>query len=209
MSSSETLEGIELRDLQTEAPAAPTREEFAEIRDFEHMSTAPVPLPSREEAFRDGFAEGEMVGRQAALKELEPVIAELRTLAAALGSVRVQRLAEAESDLIDVACEVTRRILHGELAQDGDTVVRLARACVREAADDGPLVVRAAAEDLDLLRTHAPDLEVDLAEGEIRIEPDPSVERGGVVVESRRRCYDGRPERILRDVAERLGEETP
>lgn len=205
MSTSESLPRAQLHSLQDELPE-PTAEDFAEFAEHEWISTAPADVPTADEAYRNGFSEGEQAGRSAALKELEPIVAELSSITRSLAAVRALRLAEAESELIDVAREIAQRILHGELQQDGDSVVRLARACIQEASDDGELVLRAAPADLELLRTHAPDLEVDLAEGQLRIEPDGSIEPGGVVVESPRRCYDGRATRVLQDAAERAAE---
>jgi flagellar biosynthesis/type III secretory pathway protein FliH len=206
MSTSEPRQP-ELLDLRAKLPASPARG-FVEQAQFERLSTAPPRTPSRDEIFQSGVAEGERLGRSAAMKELEPVIAELREIGRALAGVREQRLAAVEAELIEVATELARRILHGELAQPRDAVVRMARACVEEAADEGALVLRAAAADVELLRTHAAELAHDLAEGSITIQADPALEAGGVVLESRTRCYDGRPARVLNAARARAGEET-
>jgi flagellar biosynthesis/type III secretory pathway protein FliH len=132
------------------------------------------------------------------------VIEQLRVIAGSLEHLRRQRLADAEAELAQVAAEIASRILHGELVQPGDSSLRMARACIAEAAGDGPLVLRVAPSDLELLRAHLPELELDLSEHELRIEPAPEIATGGVVLETRSRCYDGRPQRILADAVRRL-----
>ena len=111
----------------------------------------------------------------------------------------MKRLEAAESDLLDVATEVARRVLRGELEQSEDVVLRLARSCIEEAKSEGALVLRVSPGDLERVRAHLPDLEAELADGEIRLQGDPAIARGCVVLETARGCYDGRPDRILDD----------
>jgi flagellar assembly protein FliH len=181
--------------------------DFTERTEFPRAERRIETEPTAEEAYRAGLTEGEQRGREAALKEVAPAIAELRRLAASLTHLREQRIADAEQDLVEVATEMARRILHGELRQDTDSVLRLARACVQEAGESEPLVLHVAVEDVDLVRTHLPDLASELAEAELRIEPDATIPRGSVVLEAGSRCYEGRPERILAQARAQLATE--
>jgi flagellar assembly protein FliH len=185
---------VALPDLRGELrpPPAPAFEPGS----FEAIA-ARAPRLSADDAYAQGLAEGERRGRDEAVKELVPVIAELREIARALGSVRSRRLAELERELVDLACELARRVLHGELALGGDAVARLARALIEAAADEERLVLRCAPSDVDLLRAHATELELDLADGGVQLAPDATLAPGNVVLETARRCYDARPERVL------------
>jgi flagellar assembly protein FliH len=203
MSSSRLLERLVLTDLTREAPPA-QRAGFEERVEFDRIERGPIREITPQEAYQSGLAEGERLGRQAATKELVPVIEELRALGRAMALVRAERLQAAEADVVCVATELARRILHGELAQDGDTVVRLARACIQEASQDGPAVLHVHPEDLDLVRTHAHELVLDLADAELEITPDAGIARGSCVLETPTRCFDGRPEHALETALARL-----
>jgi flagellar biosynthesis/type III secretory pathway protein FliH len=203
MNSSEFLRRPELADLR-ESDAAPTPRLFEERTEFERLERRPVREISPEQAFKNGLAEGESIGREAALKELAPVADELRAVASSMAQVREQRLEELETELLRIATEIARHILRGELQQPGDVVVRLAHTCICEARDEGSAVLRHHPGDLELIRVHLSELEAELTEAAIRTEPDPAIERGCVVVETPNRCYEGRPERILDAALEQL-----
>ena len=206
MSSSEYFRRASFVDLEQEIPASP-REDFTEQTDFPRLArTAQLEL-TPDEAYRNGLTEGEERGRTAAIKELEPVLAELRTLAVSMSAVRAERLNAAEGDLIQVATEITKRILRGELAQSEDVVLRMARACIEEAQGEAPLILHVAPDDVEMLRTRLPELELDLADAAVQVQADSSLEPGSVVLETPLRCYDGRPQRLLRQAEQRLGAE--
>ncbi|MFQ5513726.1 MAG: FliH/SctL family protein [Myxococcota bacterium] len=203
MSSSDSIKPLTLVDLQQEAPPAPV-EDFCVQTEFPRILSEAQRIPTPDEAYRNGLSEGEQRGREAALKELQPEIEELRRATSALVSVRSQRLEQAESDLVEVAVDLARRILHGELTQDGDVVLRMARACIEEASHEGELTLRVAPQDLELVRAHLPEFEPELSEGSVCVQADAGLERGSVVLETPRRCFDGRPERILQQVVATL-----
>jgi flagellar assembly protein FliH len=195
MSSSSYVRRPELVDLRQRAPVnAPGQ--FDPQLAFERVPGAAREL-TPDEAYRNGLAEGEKLGRSATLKELTPVLDELRAFARGLAIVREQRLMDVEAELLDVASEIARRILRAELELQPEAAGRLARACIEEAADQRPLVLRAAPADLECVRRYVAELELDLADGGIRIEADPALARGGVVLVAPARVYDGRPERLL------------
>ncbi len=206
MSSSEYFRRPTWIDLQHEVPE-PVHEDFIEQTEFPQLAPSSEQELTPEEAYRNGLAEGEERGCAAALKELEPVIQELRALSASMTAVRQERLSAAESELIQVATEIAQRILHGELEQGSDVVLRMAHACVEEAKGEESLVLHVAPTDLELVRTHLPELELDFADGGVQVQEDPSLQPGSVVLETPVRCYDGRPERILRHAQQHLDAE--
>ncbi len=206
MSSSDPTKPVSMIDLDRETPPAP-HDEFIEQHEFERIDSAPTIAPSAADSYAAGLAEGEELGRAAALKEMKPVIARFQELTAALSHVWERRLEEAEQDLTELGIEIARRVLHGELQTGNDAVVRLARACIQEAKEEGPRTLRVNPADLELLRAHLPELELDMAEQQLRVEPDPRIPVGGVILETPRACYDGRPERVLEGLKQRLAAE--
>ena len=195
MSSSELLHRPELVDLN-ESDAAATPQPFEERTEFERIEPGPVREITPEQAYKNGLHEGERIGREAAHKELQPILGELQAVAVSMARVREQRLEELEGELLGVSSEIARRILRGELQQPGDVVVRMARTCIQEIRDESG-VLRVNPQDLELIRVHLAELEAELAETSIRTQSDPSIARGCVLLETPTRCYEGRPERIL------------
>jgi len=207
MSSSERVAPARLPRLATDALPV-RRDEFTSSGSFTRAAPSKAPPLSAEEAYQNGLVEGERRGREATMKELEPARQELQALERSLAFARRERIEQAERELTDVAVEIARRILRGELAQGSDVVVRLARSCIEAAREEGGvLTLHVAPPDLDLIRTHLPELEVDLADCSLRVVPDAAIARGSLVLETARRCYDGRPERILDAHARSLGRE--
>jgi flagellar biosynthesis/type III secretory pathway protein FliH len=201
MSSSDRLERARLPRLGSEALPV-RRDEFTPGAGFARTASGKAPPLSADEAYQTGLVEGERRGREAALKEIEPARQELQALARSMAVARRERIEQAERELTDVAVQLARQILRGELQQGGDVVVRMARSCIEAARHEGDvLTLRVAPADLDLIRTHLPELEVDLADCSLRAHPDPSIPRGSIVLETRQRCYEGRPERILDAIA--------
>ena len=149
MSSSDNIRRLNLIDLDQDLPS-PSGPDFVEEMDFSNVESTQQPQLSTEEAYRNGLAEGEQRGREAALKELQPAIQELQKLALSLTQVRQQRLADAESELLQAATNIVRRILHGELQQENDIVVRMAHACISEAEDEGTLTLHVNPGDVEL-----------------------------------------------------------
>jgi flagellar biosynthesis/type III secretory pathway protein FliH len=200
MSSSKRVTPAQLPRLTDPLPVR--SDQFTAGGNFIGTMPGRPPQPTAEEAYQSGLVEGERRGREAAMKEIAPACQELQTLARALADARRERIEQTERELVDVAVEIARRILHGELQQGGDVVIRLARSVIEAAREEGgTLTLRVAPADLELIRTHLPELEVDLADCSLRALADPSIELGSVVLETARRCYDGRPGRILADIA--------
>jgi flagellar assembly protein FliH len=203
MSSSEPLPPIALVDLHRDEPGA-AAPEFVEQTEFDSVGEARPPTPTPEAAYQAGLAEGERIGRSAASKELEPVIGRFEELMRSLAFIRERRLEETERELVEVASEMAKRILHGELQLETDVVMRVARACLQEAKEEGARTLRVNPADAEMVRTHLPELELDLADHALQIEADTGIPPGGVVLETPRCCYDGRPKRLLAVARARL-----
>ncbi len=206
MNSSDYMRRLTLIDLQNEVPPE-AEPDFTLQSEFPHVEITRSVEATPEEAYRNGLSEGEARGRAAALKDIEPVLEELRGITSALASARAQRLQDAEAQLAQIGADAARRILHGELAQSEDVVLRMARTCIEEAKNEGPLTLYVAPADAELVRTHLPEFELELVEGGIEVRSEPALSSGSVVLETPTRCYDGRPARILEAAIRGIPEE--
>src|SRR5688500_17380844 len=148
MSSCKPVERAHLPRLAAETLPV-RRDEFSAGSNFVRTSSSQPPPQSAEEAYQSGLVDGERRGREAAQKEMQPVIEELQALARSMAVARSERIEQAQRELTDLAVEIARQIMRGELQQSGDVVLRMARSCIEAARHEGDvLTLRVAPADL-------------------------------------------------------------
>ncbi len=141
-------------------------------------------------------------GRQQGYDELAGHFEVVMRLAEGARVERAQLIAEAEPDVIGLAVEVARRIVLSEVQARPDVIRDMvARALQRVTAQDG-VRVRLNPETIRQLGDGARRIASSYAERGIEVVPDDSVERVGVVVETRRGTVDGRLETQLARVSQ-------
>ena len=114
---------------------------------------------------------------------------------------RAQLIAEAEPDVVGVAVEVARKIIHSEVQARPEIVHGLvSEALKRVTAQDG-IRVRIHPDTIRLLGDTLRQVSAGYANRGLEIVPDASIERIGLVVETRRGTVDGRLETQLERVS--------
>jgi flagellar assembly protein FliH len=114
---------------------------------------------------------------------------------------RAQLIAEAEPDVVGVAVEVARKIIHSEVQARPEIMHGLvSEALKRVTAQDG-IRVRIHPDTIRLLGDTLRQVAVSYANRGLEIVPDASIERIGLVVETRRGTVDGRLETQLERVS--------
>lgn len=112
-----------LRPIQT-PPAdrtAPSEDQAALLEKISSLEAAMAAAKS--EAFRAGREQGEQQARAA----LNPVLERLNASIAAIVNLRPELRRSAEKDAVDLSLQIARRVLHRELAIDGNALNALAR----------------------------------------------------------------------------------
>lgn len=133
---------------------------------------------AREEGYRAGNAEGQRLAAQAAAHELE----RLRALLARAESNIVNLEHHVAEDMLDLALELARQVLRGELSARRDAllpVVREAMASLAESALQRKLILHPS--DVDIVRSHLGD---ELKLGNWQVVEDHLIEPGGCRVTS-------------------------
>jgi flagellar assembly protein FliH len=174
---------------------------------------APAPEPSADkasdpaealdrrlqEAHRSGYREGEAAGRA----QLAPVLEQLARSIEALASLRPLLRKKAESDTVQLALAVARRILHRELTVDPEALEGLVRAAFEKLQGQEICRVRlwpghetAVREWLD--RLGAPQT--------VEIISDRSRQPGDVVFETARGALDASVESQLAEIEHGLAD---
>lgn len=171
-------------------------------REIESIRAQALQVVAEAEASADAIREAARAeGRQQGHDEVADQINLTMQLAANAKVERAQLIAEAEPDVIGVAVEIARRIIHAEVQARPDVVQDMvSRALQRVTAQDG-IRVRLNPETMRQLGDSLRRAAASYAERGVEVVGDESVERVGVVVETRRGTVDGRLETQLERVS--------
>lgn len=171
-------------------------------REAEAIRAQALQVVADAEASADAIREAARAeGRQQGRDEIAEHIEVALQLAANAKVERAQLIAEAEPDVIGVAVEIARRIIHAEVQARPDFVQDMvSRALQRVTAQDG-IRVRLNPETMRQLGDSLRRAAASYAERGVEVVGDESVERVGVVVETRRGTVDGRLETQLERVS--------
>ncbi len=163
--------------------------------------------------YEEGYRDGEQHARQQAETALQQTLETLRAeLQRALSAVHAQYeayLQTAESQMLELALEVVRKVVREELRLQPEHVRAIVREALRRVQGFGRLRIRVNPLDIETVRQHRPALLqiVDGAEG-IEIIEDRRVDPGGCIIETEQGVYDarirtqlGEIERVLREAA--------
>ena len=171
-------------------------------REAEAIRAQALQVVADAEASADAIREAARAeGRQQGRDEIAEHIEVALQLAANAKVERAQLIAEAEPDVIGVAVEIARRIIHAEVQARPDFVQDMvSRALQRVTAQDG-IRVRLNPETMRQLCDSLRRAAASYAERGVEVVGDESVERVGVIVETRRGTVDGRLETQLERVS--------
>lgn len=176
--------------------------------DLRIVATDPVDGTGGPTPLEDAYASGVEEGRRAAAADAgRRILSACQALAGAaesLQAVRASFASEAEESLYALATALAHQIVQRELTTDPTIVRDLVRRTVEVLPLEGALEIRLNPADLAAL-----GVETDLyAPGgrklDLRWVPDPSIERGGYLIETSQRVVDGRIDPVLRAMYERL-----
>jgi flagellar assembly protein FliH len=145
----------------------------------------------RERARQEGFERGLAEGREAAAnaererlsKEAAPLGDVLRAAAAAIGGKRAELAASAERELVRLSVRIAEKIVKAEVARGPRVALDNLRRAIALAVRRREVRVRLNPADLEAVEKFLPELRreaVDL--GDVALEADPAVARGGAVV---------------------------
>ena len=173
------------RELPTHfEPAVSIDHETAMLRNrlLEQEQTARQAIDS---ARRKSFAEGEAKGHAQAQAECEPVLAKLAVTLGELADFRPRLRDEAESDVVQLALAIARRILHRELSVDPSAIQALVQIALQ----------RLERQEVYRVRIHpaqAASIRAALAahHREFELHEDPRLEPGALIFETNRGKMD-------------------
>jgi flagellar assembly protein FliH len=156
------------------------------------------------QAYEAGLREGETAGRRNAENEVRAAVEQLGAAVAEVATARNEAVRRAEADIVRLAIEIARRILHRELSVDTSALEALIRAALQKLSSQEVYRVRIHPDQEELVRACLQQIGRDT---EIEIVSDPVQPRGGAVFEISRGSLDASVETQLREIERGLADQ--
>jgi hypothetical protein len=132
------------------------------------------------------FAAGYELGRQETRAELESVAASLVKSVEELAAFRLLLRQRYERELLELALDVARKVLHAEIREEPEMWLGMIREGIHSAVDREELRIRVPAALTTFLGEHLPELRAQLnGVKDLVIVEDPGLQEGGCVIETR------------------------
>ncbi|MEO5800774.1 MAG: FliH/SctL family protein [Gemmatimonadales bacterium] len=164
--------------------------------------------PTLEEAaYARGWMEGQAAFAESSGRDLEASIGACRAAMRALEDASTGLRTELATTVHTLSLAVARHLLDREFAADPEQIHRLVGKALALAPVSGPVTVRLHPEDLAALQAIGGLDAMTPTAVDLRWIGDATLVRGGCVVEAPTSIIDGRIDRALLDLYERLGHE--
>jgi flagellar assembly protein FliH len=134
------------------------------------------------EAFTKGYAQGERAGTEAGNARAEAMLRRLAQTLEDLQGLRRELVRRTERDVAELAIAIARRIVQRELALDQDLVLAMARVALDRLGDVSTASIRLHPDDYAAALSGRGGLPT--ATPGVQILADPTVHRGGCIVQS-------------------------
>ncbi|MEA2426807.1 MAG: flagellar assembly protein FliH [Thermoleophilaceae bacterium] len=137
----------------------------------------------REQARREGFAEGMVAGR-AELRELgEPAVQALSEAVEQIREMASHATEAVEHQAVVLAMDIAEKVVAGAIAVEPERVLDVVRGALRAIVERERLVILVNPEDLDILREGLDELTGSLGGVEhVEVQEERRVMRGGAVI---------------------------
>lgn len=100
------------------------------------------------EAFQKGFEAGRTSGLEIAEKKVEAILGRFAESIQKLATARAEMVRATQQDLVRLAVEIARKLVHRELTVDPEIIVTLVRVALERLSSKAPVVVYLNSEDL-------------------------------------------------------------
>ena len=157
----------------------------------------------KENAFQNGFAEGQRVGFESGTKKVDPVINSLHQALVQLQNIRQEIHQELEKEVVRLALAIAKKIVCHEVKTAQETVVCVAREALSRVENPGKIKIKLNPKDLQFINDTQSQLTQSLHNVDhIRFEAADSIQSGGCLIETDRGDIDARIEKQFQAIEE-------
>jgi flagellar assembly protein FliH len=150
-------------------------------------------------AYENGFMQGEKAGKEIAEQKAEAVMKRYSESIQEIGSFRSSLYAQVEHEVVRLAVEAAKKIVHREVQADPDIIQTLVRVALSHVSEKSAVTVHLSPVDYNYLM----EQRAELAQNEgrdISLLSDKSIERGGCLIKTECGDIDARIEEKFREV---------
>ncbi|MEO5819671.1 MAG: FliH/SctL family protein [Vicinamibacteraceae bacterium] len=152
------------------------------------------------EAFTKGYAQGERAGLEAGGKRAEAMLRRIGQTIEELSGLRQTLITETEREMVQLALILARRVVHREVTLDPELAAALAHVALERLGTNTPATVRLNPEDYTIVAQDS----ARWGGQTVTVVPDPSISRGGCLVESAFGSVDATIERQFDELSQAL-----
>jgi flagellar assembly protein FliH len=150
-------------------------------------------------AYEDGFRQGEIAGMEIAERKAEAAMKRYAESIIEIGKLKPALYAQVEREVVKLAVEVAKKIVHREIQVDRDIIQTLVRVALTHVAEKSAVTIHLSPADYNYLLEHRAELAQ--SEGrDISLLADQSIEQGGCLIETECGDIDARVEEKFREV---------
>jgi flagellar assembly protein FliH len=150
-------------------------------------------------AYENGFLQGEKAGMEIAEQKSEAMMRRYADSILELGRARSSLYAQVEREVVKLAVEVAKKIVHREIQVDKDIIQTLVRVALSHVAEKSAVTVHLSPQDYNYLLEQRAELSQ--SEGrDISLLADKSIERGGCLIQTECGDIDARIEEKFKEV---------
>ena len=139
----------------------------------------------KEDAYHYGFEDGTNEGMKQGLNQSEEEVVRFQEMVETLSGQWKDTLRTYDTAVTDLAIRIAKKIIDVEIEHNEDAVLQAVHECLAYVEDKSKVIIRVNPDDLEAVRRHRNDwLESLESIDHLLIESEPTVARGGCVVET-------------------------
>jgi flagellar assembly protein FliH len=152
------------------------------------------------DAFTKGYASGERAGLEAGGKRAEAMLRRVAQTIEELSGLRQTLIHETEREMAQLALTLARRIVHREVSLDPELAAALAHVALERLGTSTPATIRMNPADYTVVAQDGGRW----GTASVTVVPDPSISRGGCLVETEFGSVDATIERQFDELSRAL-----
>lgn len=153
------------------------------------------------EAYEKGYREGEKAGKEVGEKMVETLLKQYAQTLEELTNLRKHVLSLAEREVVRLSLEIAKKVVKREVTIDEEVILTLVKVALSRLGDESAMTLRVNPRDYQFLARHRSTQGTSSALNEgIKLVEDPSITRGGCLIETESGIIDARVEEQFREV---------
>ncbi|MFB3901843.1 MAG: FliH/SctL family protein [Acidobacteriota bacterium] len=144
-----------------------------------------------QDAYRKGFEAGKNAGMEMAEKKIEAILGRFAASIEQVAGLRSQIIRETQLDVVKLALQIARKLVHREITVDPDIILTLVKVALDKLQSQARIVIHLNPEDAAILTSKLEQDPQLFGERDIQIKTKSSLRRGDCLIESPYGSVDG------------------